>query len=284
MDTSPYKRKWLDIPYAGQSPAQKLDIFLPDSGEGPFPVILVVHGGAFMMGDKGDAPTLPMMDGLRQGYAVVPLNYRLSGEARFPALVHDIKAAIRWIRAHAGEYCLAAGRIGAWGSSAGGWLVSMAGMTGGTQALEDLSMGNPGQSSQIQAGVVWYGPTDFLKMDKQVAELMLEANNNEFHNDQGSPESLLLGAIITEIPDLVKQANPETYIHAGATPIFFMHGTRDNVVPCLQSVLFADKLEQGIGREKVRLELHQEAMHGDPAFEAPRNIDRGYQFFDQFLK
>ncbi len=103
-NTDHVKRKFLDIPYASLSPAQKLDIYLPDEGEGPFPVIVWIHGGAFMGGDKADLQVLPSLEGLKRGYAVVAINYRLSGEARFPALVHDAKAAIRWIRANAQIY------------------------------------------------------------------------------------------------------------------------------------------------------------------------------------
>jgi carboxylesterase type B len=84
MDTSVYKRKWLDVPYAHQSPNQCLDIYLPDEGEGPFPVIAVIHGGAFMMGNKRDVQQLPMLEGLKRGYAVVCIEYRLSGEGIFP--------------------------------------------------------------------------------------------------------------------------------------------------------------------------------------------------------
>lgn len=284
MDTTPFTRKWLDLPYANVSASQKLDLYLPEEGEGQFPAILVVHGGAFMMGDKGDSPTLPMMEGLKRGYAVISINYRMSGEALFPALVHDIKAAIRWVRANAAIYNLAADKIGAWGSSAGGWLVSMAGVTGDTDTLDDRSLGNAEQSSSIQAAVVWYGPTDFLKMDKQVAELGLPSPFGEKHTDANSPESLLLGAKITEVPDLVMKANPETYISPAAPPFLFQHGTLDDVVPCLQSVLFADKLEQSIGWNNVRLELIQGGHHGDIGFETPDKICRVYDFFDHNLK
>jgi len=94
-DTSHVKTKFLDIPYAGLSPKQKLDIYLPGEGSGPFPVIVSIHGGAFMCCDKADMQVLPMLEGLKRGYAVVAVNYRLSWEATFPALVHDVKAAVR---------------------------------------------------------------------------------------------------------------------------------------------------------------------------------------------
>ena len=113
-------RKMFDLPYANLSAAQKVDIYWPAEGNGPFPVILVIHGGAFMGGDKRDIQLTPMLEGLKRGYAVVSMNYRMSGEAIFPALVQDVRAAIRWVRANAEKFLLDPERIAAWGGSAGG--------------------------------------------------------------------------------------------------------------------------------------------------------------------
>ena len=159
-------RKWQDIAYADQSPAQKLDIYLPETGDGPFPVILSIHGGAFSGGDKRDGQVTPMLEGLKRGYAVVSINYRLSGESIWPAQINDCKAAVRWIRANAGHYKLAADKIAAWGGSAGGHLSAMLGTSGDVAALEDLSQGNAQQSSRVQVVVDWFGPTNFLTMDE----------------------------------------------------------------------------------------------------------------------
>src|SRR5512133_2009646 len=112
--TETIQRKMFDLPYADRSPAQKLDIYWPAEGNGPFPVIVSIHGGAFMGGDKRDIQLTPMLAGLERNYAVVGVNYRMSGEAVFPALVHDIQAAIRWIRANAKTHLFDPGRIAAW--------------------------------------------------------------------------------------------------------------------------------------------------------------------------
>ncbi|MFI5156185.1 MAG: alpha/beta hydrolase fold domain-containing protein, partial [Chitinophagales bacterium] len=137
------KNKWLDIAYASISPAEKLDIYIPNTGNGPFPIILAIHGGAFKMGDKASGEITPMLEGLTRGYALVSINYRMSGEAKAPKLIQDVKAAIRWIRANAKQYKLNPDKIAAWGSSAGGHLSSLAGTSGGINELEDLSLGNP---------------------------------------------------------------------------------------------------------------------------------------------
>ena len=278
------KRKFLDIRYANQSPAHKLDIYLPDDSTRPYPVIVSIHGGAFMGCDKSDMQVTPMLEGLKRGYAVVAVNYRLSWEAKFPALVQDVKAAVRWIRANASRYELDPQRIAAWGGSAGGYLASMLGTSAGIPELEDMSLGNPEQPCHIQAVVAWYGPTDFLKMDEQLAANGLSPQEDQLHNGVNSPESLLLGQKITEVPERVKVANPETYIRQGAPPFFLQHGTKDGVVPVQQSENFAVYLSKILGKDRVKLELIQDAENADPSFEAPDNVKKVLDFLDKWLK
>jgi acetyl esterase/lipase len=277
------KRKYLDVPYAHLSSAEKLDIYLPDEGEGPFPVIISIHGGAFMGGDKSDGQVNPMLEGLKQGYAVVAVNYRLSWEARFPALVHDVKAAVRWIRANAAKYPFDKGRIAAWGRSAGGYLSAMLGITAGVKELEDLSLGNPNQPCNVQAVVDWFGPTDFLTMDALLAEAGMQPEAGMEHNGENSPESLLLGEQITKISERVKAANPETYIAPAAPPFFIQHGTKDGTVPVQHSIALAAKLRQTIGEDRVKLDLIDGADHEDPKFETPENVQKVFAFLDRNL-
>ena len=276
------KRKHLDIPYAHLSPTQKLDIYLPDKGKGPFPVIVSIHGGAFMGGDKSDGQVNPMLEGLKRGYAVVAVNYRLSWEAHFPALVHDVKAAVRWIRANAARYLFDKGKIASWGRSAGGYLSTMLGTSTEVKALEDLDLGNPDQPCDVQAVVDWFGPTNFLTMDEFLTESGIPPEAGKEHNGVNSPESLLLGEQITKIPDLVKVA-PETYTTPAAPPFFIQHGTRDATVPVQHSTNLAAKLGQTIGEDNVILELFEGADHEDPRFETPENVQKVLTFLDRTL-
>jgi len=283
-DTTFVKQRFLDIAYATRSPAEKLDIYLPDSGDGPFSVIVAIHGGAFMGCDKADMQVLPMLESLKRGYAVVSINYRLSWEAKFPALVEDGKAAIRWIRANAWQYKLDPEKIAAWGGSAGGYLSTMLGTSAGIRGLEDLSLGNPDQPCHVQAVVAWFGPTNFLKMDEQLTASGLLPPPGFRHNEANSPESLLLGQTITEIPEKVRTANPETYIRPGAPPFLLQHGTKDPVVPVQQSIEFAAMLKQVLGEEMIVLELLEGAEHADVRFETPENVARVLDFLDIQLK
>ncbi len=280
--TDQIKKKWSDLAYATQSPAQKLDIYLPEDGNGPFPVILSVHGGAFKGGDKADGQLNPMLEGLKRGYAVISVNYRLSSEAIFPAQIYDLKAAVRWIRANAKTYHLNADQIAAWGGSAGGHLSAMLGTSGGVKELEDLTMGNPGFPSLVQCVVDWFGPTDFLKMDKQLKSSGVK--NPQTHSIPDSPESELIGKNLADAPDLVRRANPETYITKDDPPFFIQHGAIDHLVPYQQSENLAAKLTAVLGKDKVTFEILKDTDHGGPQFQTPENINKVFVFLDRQFK
>lgn len=273
---------WFDLPYAERSPAQKLDLYRP-AGGGLCPVIVSIHGGAFRHGDKRDFQVQPMLLGLQRGYAVASINYRMSGEACFPALVQDVKAAIRWVRGNAARFGLDAARLAVWGGSAGGYLALMAGVSADVPELEDLSLGHAEQSCGVQAVVDWFGPTDFLKMDEQLAKTGFLPAGQVGHSGADSPESLILGRQITEIPELVRAANPETYLSVGAPPFFIQHGSHDVIVPHQQSVNFAAQARGWLGQAAVTLELLPGAQHGDPAFVTPENVGKVLDFLDQAL-
>jgi len=280
-DTSSIENKYLDVAYAEASESQKLDIYLPNSGSGPYPIIVAVHGGAFLMGDKADGQLTPMLAGLDRGYAVVSINYRLSGEAKFPAQVNDVKAAIRFIRANAAEYDLDPNRIAAWGGSSGGYLAAMLGTSGGAADIEDTSQGNPEQSSAVQAVVDWFGPISFLEMDAQFTASGIGPAN---HNAADSPESQLLGNALTEVPELVKQADPTTYITSDDPPFLIQHGTTDGNIPTEQSINFAAALTQVLGAEKVTLQLLEGATHAGPEFTTTENVALVLDWLDSHLK
>jgi acetyl esterase/lipase len=280
-DVSHIGRKWLDLQYAHISQAQKLDIYLPTEGDGPFPVVLHIHGGAFAIGDKRDIHLNSSLRGLKRGYAVVSVNYRLSGEAIFPAGLQDIKAAVRWVRANSDNYFLDGNRIAACGGSAGGYYAAMVCLTANVTELEDLSLGNPGVPCHVQAAVDWFGPTDFLKMDEQLAESGLGSYD---HSEADSPESRYLGAKITEIPEKVRLASPMTYIHADMPPILIQHGRLDPLVPVQQSICFVQEMEERVGYDRFEFDILENAGHGDPLFETEENMGRVFQFLDVHLK
>lgn len=280
-DVSHISRKWLDLPYANLSPAQKLDIFLPDQGEGPFPVILYIHGGAFALGDKRNIEVVPYLTGLARGYALVSVNYRLSGEAIFPNGLQDVKAAIRWLRANGSRYHLDGNRIAAWGSSSGGNYAAMICLTSNVTEFDDLGLGNPGYPCNVQAAVDWFGPTDFLKMDEQLEESGFGPSD---HGEADSPESMYLGARLADVPLMVEIANPMTYVHKQMPPLLIQHGRLDTVVPVQQSVMFAEKLEKFVSPDRFEFDILEGAGHSDPMFITEENMERVFSFLDCHLE
>jgi fermentation-respiration switch protein FrsA (DUF1100 family) len=150
--------------------------------------------------------------------------------------------------------------------------------------LTDLTLGNAGQPCAVQAVVDWFGPADFLKMDAQLAASGFTPPPHRAHSGADSPESLILGGKITEIPLRVRAANPETYLYAGAPPFLIQHGLADDVVPYQQSANFAAAAQAVLGRDKVTLELLSGARHADPVFAAAENVQKVLAFLDQTLR
>jgi acetyl esterase/lipase len=255
-----------DLAYASTSGSQVLDLWLPPDATSATPLVVYVHGGAFKGGDKAmvGGKVQPLLDA---GYAVASLNYRLSGEALFPAGAQDVKAAVRWLRANAATYNLDPTKFAAWGESAGGNLVALLGTSGDqTSVLDDPALGNPDVSSAVQAVVDWYGPTDFLQMDTQAASGG-GCTSPQTHDPSSSPESAWMGAALQTVPDTVAQANPITYVATAEQIAAFSiaHGDADCNVPYQQSQILADALTKA-GADP-QLTILPGAAHADPRFD-----------------
>jgi acetyl esterase/lipase len=277
---TPPAAEWKDLFYAAVSPAQALDLYLP-AGNGPFPLLIYVHGGGFRQGDKNLPAARGILDVLLQdGYAVASLNYRLSGEAKFPAAIQDVKTAVRWLRAHADVYRLDPGRFGAWGDSAGANLVALLGTSCGIGELEGAELGNPDQSSCVQAVVDFYGPIDFLQMDAEFGGTDCPIN----HDRPNSAESQYVGGPVQQNQSAVKAANPISYISPDDPPFLIQHGAKDCTVPQQQSQLFYDALAPAIGADKVTLTYLDGADHGDKQFVSAPNLQAVLDFLDRYLK
>ncbi|WP_257234559.1 alpha/beta hydrolase [Streptomyces sp. JV178] len=238
-----------DLAYAPAEPpgtqGHLLDLYLPGSAR-PAPLVIFSSGSGWLAdsGRQGADQVAAQLN--PRGFAVAGVAVRSSGQARFPAQLHDVKAAIRWLRAHATTYYLDPGRIALMGDSSGGWVTAMAAVTGDIPHLEG-DVGTPGPSSAVQAAVPFYPPTDFLQMDAHMVDGCKPFNTvfglTDCHSDPRSPESLLLGRPIKGCPDRVAAANPLTYIGARRTPPFLIfHGERDLFVPYHQSRLLYEKL------------------------------------------
>lgn len=239
----------LDIAYADESPAQKLDLYLPPGKANlPRPAIVVVHGGGWRGGDKqrGQWARIPA-EYASDGYVAISVNYRLTGEAPWPAQIEDVKAAVRWLRAHAEKHAVDVNRIGAYGNSAGAHLVSLLGLVKQSDGLEGNGP-HQEQSSMVQAVCASATPTDFLN----------------WREPGVVPERLgrtFLAGPSDTLSARARQASPITYARGDAPPFLLIHGTADRTVPISQSDRFAKALREA-GAKQVRYMIFDNETHG----------------------
>jgi len=247
---------------------QKLDLYLPKA-EKKLPLIIWVHGGAWLAGNKTDGVPL---DYLTDGYAVASINYRLSQHAIFPAQIQDCKAAVRWLRTNAQKYNLDPNHFGAWGPSAGGHLVAMLGTT------SDVNEFDVGEyltvSSRVQAVADYFGPTDFLQLDEH------RPPDGQVHNTPDSPESQLIGGYIQDNKEKVAKANPITYVTEDDAPFLIIHGDMDPLVPHHQSEL----LEAALEKAGVPVLFYTVKGAGHGGFKDPNVPKLTKEFFAKHLK
>jgi acetyl esterase/lipase len=220
-----------DLEYAPPEPAgsngHKLDLYLPAGASRTLPVVIWTGGSAWLA-DTGKRTAAGLAVQLNPaGYAVAGVSIRSSTQVKFPGQLHDIKAAIRWLRANASKYNLDGERVAIMGDSSGGWTAAMAAVTGDAPEMEG-SVGVSGQSSRVRAAVAFYPPTNFLTMD---AWALRKCAPPGCHDDAPSPESRLVGCAIQTCPEKVQAANPLRYVTAADPPMMILHGGSDPLVP-----------------------------------------------------
>ena len=246
-------REFRDIAYvAAGHEMQRLDIFLP-AGAGPHPLIVYVHGGAWRGGSKKDQPLGKLV---AQGFAVASVDYRLSTVAPFPAQMHDIKAAIRFLRAKAGEYGLDPKRFAIAGSSAGGHLAALAGVTNGNPELEGTLGAHREQSSGVQAIISLFGASDLTTILAQSTPPGLKMRVPALE--------LLLGGQPDAKPDLARLASPVFQVDKHSPPLLLIHGDQDPQMPIAQ----AQQLHDRYKAFSLPVEFHiiEGAAHGGAKF------------------
>jgi len=237
----------------GDGYAKTLVIAYPKKTDAARPAVVHFHGGGFRKGEASEKTALWLA---KSGFVGISINYRLSGEAIFPAAVHDCKTAIRWARANAEKYRIDPAHIGVFGGSAGGHLAAIVGTSVGDDYLEG---DGPHQeySSSVQAVAENYGPTDFLSMN--------DAPGKMDHDSPDSPESEFIGAPIQSVPAQVQKANPITYVDASDPPILIIHGKKDMSVPYNQSELLYEALRNaGVTSKLVPVENAGHGFNPDP--------------------
>lgn len=228
-----------NVAYAPAEPSGSrghlLDLYIPD-GNGPFPLVLWSTGSAWSSDDGKSGASAIAQQLNPRGIAVAGVSVRSASQAKFPAQVHDIKSATRFLRSNAAQYRLNPNQFASMGDSSGGWVAAMAAVSNGNAYLEG-TVGTTGVSSDVQAGVDFFGPTDFARLKEQDPGGFID------HDSPSAPEGQLLGCATPTCPDKVRQANPLTYVDAQDPPMLLLHGQADNVVPHAQTVIFYDALK-----------------------------------------
>lgn len=242
-------RRQTDIEYtrAGGEPL-RLDLYTPENAAGLLPVLVWIHGGSWRWGHKGYCSVAHLAT---NGFAVVSIDYRLTGVAKFPAQLDDCRAAVRWVREHGAAYGLDGNRIAAYGASAGGHLAALVGLTGGPP--------NGTNTARVQAVCAYYPPTD---LDQLVTARWARRAT-------WASVGKLLGGPLDHNRDRAAVASPMRYVHAGAPPFFFMHSTDDWLVPMAQSEQLHTALQR-VGVESTHVPVPGN-RHG---IDAPRRSRR----------
>lgn len=257
----------------------ELDLYVPlASSASGLPAIVWIHGGAFALGSRKLPPDFLVEADLfrrlaRAGFVVAAIDYRLSGEARWPSQLVDVRAAIRWLRGRADEIGVDPESIAVWGESAGGHLAAMAGILGTRSRPEEPDgLDLP----RVAAVVDWYGPTRFRAMDEQAPP------GGMVHDDADSPESRLLGGPIQELEAIADDADPTAHVSGDEPPFLIRHGRRDRLVPFGQSVLLAERLRES-GAD-VTFHVVQDADHVFEGYATPLEfVDEAIEFLRRTL-
>ena len=238
-----------------------LDLRVPD-GAGPHPVILYLHSGAWITGDRTGGAAIRQAS---RGYAVASIDYRLAPRSTWPAQLDDVKSAIRWVRANAAQYGLDPDRIAVFGSSAGGHIAANLGT-------------NPDPDTRVRAIVDMYGPTDLLKIDEQ----KLPCANPLDGNASWMPPSLLIGCPIQQCREKTELANPIRFVTPDDPPFLILHGLLDCLVPAQQSVSLHEALQTaGVSS---RLILIPNGEHGGDAFDEQQYKQAISDFLDEHVR
>lgn len=261
------------LEYANPGQSLRMDLRVPD-GPGPHPVILYLHSGAWISGDRFGGPARRQAT---RGYAVASIDYRLAPRFIWPAQIEDAKAAVRWLRANAERFHLDPNRIGVFGTSSGGHIGAVLGTSGGVDALEGMQLGNPQFSSRVKVVVDLYGPTDLLRLEEDKLPCIPLDGNAPF-----MPPSLLMGCPIQQCKEWTHTASPMSYVTPDDPKFLIMHGMLDCLVTYTQSVSLHQKLEaSGVDS---RLILIPTGDHGGDVFNEAKYQKIVDEFLDENLK
>jgi acetyl esterase/lipase len=282
-ETDYIKQQWHDVAYM-DGDRHSMDIYLPNDGQGPFPVIVDIYGGGLIFGDKSSHKLEPALRMLDKGYAVVSVDYSLIHQKDFPFQIYEIKAALRFLRAHADEYQLDMDHVALMGESSGAHLAVMTGVSASVDALQNPFMGdNNNQPETVNAIIAMYGPYAFDQFVSQFEESGVTPKYAETGTAESFEGQMFNKQAPKDVPQRVKNYNPEMYFNDQMPPILAFAGTADAVVPYQQTVNMIDAARQYVPEEKAVLHLVEGTGHGPASYMTPEFTDEKIAFLEKWL-
>ena len=280
FDPTSVKNHTLDVQY-GALEEQILDIYLPESGKGPFPVMFYVHGGGWTMGSK----TLAFLSGviglIDHGYAVISVDYRLAPQTTFPEFLFDVKTAVRWARANADLYGFDPDRFSMAGDSAGGHITLMMGFTADRPEYAGYVYGWPDASDGLQAICDMYGPSI---LDEPLEQFYKESGIPRLSRQVPGKPSAFETAFGTSNANLLRLISPISLVHKDIPPVLILHGVKDGVVPYQHSTLLDMRIKEVCDENRSELILYENRNHADSGFNTKENSETLAKFFNRYLK
>lgn len=245
-----------------------VDIYMPEGAEAPR-LVVWIHGGAWRAGSKANPP----MAFVDAGYALASVDFRNSPEAPFPAQIHDIKGAIRFLRSHAADYGYRTDRIAISGASSGAHLAVLTGVTNGHAELEGTVGGHLDSSSDVQAIVSYFAATNLQSILAQSTPFGLNVREPALE--------LLLGGKPDDVADLARLASPVAHVDANDPALLLFHGDQDPQMPINQAHELQGAYEaQGLD---VHFDVVHGAAHGGGAFYEGSHLARMVEFMDRVI-
>ena len=282
-ETAYIKQQWHDIAYM-DGERHTLDVYLPNEGQGPFPVIVDIYGGGLIFGDKSSHKLEPALRLLDKGYAVVSVDYSLIHQKDFPFQIYEIKAALRFLRAHADEYQLDMNRVALMGESSGAHLAVMTGVTASVDALQNPCRGdNNNQPETVNAIIAMYGPYEFDQFVDQFNESGVTPKYAETGTAESFEGQMFNQQAPKDVPQRVKMYSPKMYFNAEMPPILAFAGTADAVVPYQQTVNMINGAREFVSEDKAVLHLVEGTGHGPADYMSPEFTDEKAAFLAKWL-
>lgn len=278
LDYENISRKFIGVSY-GEAKNQKMNIYLPENGFGPFPVIFFLHGGGWQSGSRSDTQVKPFLHGINRGYAVISCDYRLIPEVYYPENLYDVKAALNFIGMHGSEYMLDTSRLVIAGASAGAHLALMAAFT---QGLPAFSPAPTSDLPVIRAVIEQFGPTDFASENAQYEQSGYARMYPPAPLGQGTADRLL-NADTSHNPALLNFLSPICNVHKDIPPVLILHGRFDPMVPYQQAVTLYDRICQVCGNDRAKLIISDDCTHADTKYESEPYTSEIFAFIEKYI-